>query len=318
VKDFLLLEEMMEAIRTLDQLAEQLRGAEPRRLAVAAGHDEDTIQAAARAAREGIAKVTLVGDAERIRSLCEKFSLDYGLFHVVDEKDEAAAGKKARDLVHAGEADVLMKGLIGTEKYMKLILDKEKGLLPPGNVLSHITVFELPAYQKMHGKLLFAADVAVIPAPDLPTKVKIVEYCVAAARSFGIERPKVALLAASEKVSEKMQATLDAAVIAKMADRGQIKDALVDGPLAMDVAISPEACAIKGLKSPVEGAADVIIFPNIETGNVFYKTASILAGARLAAAVVGTSAPCVLTSRADDEESKFFSIAMGCRLAKRK
>lgn len=305
----------MEPIRNLDQLVEQLRGSESRRVAVAAGHDEDTIQAAARAAKEDIAKVTLVGDAERIRALCAKFSLDYGLFAVVDEKDEVAAGKKAREMIHAGEADVLMKGLIGTEKYMKLILDREKGLLHPGNVLSHITVFDLPAYQKLHGKLLIAADVAVIPAPDLGTKVKIVEYCVAAAHSFGIEKPKVALLAASEKVSEKMQATLDAAVIAKMADRGQIKGAIVDGPLAMDVALSPEACAIKGLKSPVEGAADVVIFPNIETGNVFYKTASILAGARLAAAVVGTSVPCILTSRADDEESKFLSIALGCRLA---
>lgn len=306
----------MEAIRTLDQLVEQLRGCESRRVAVAAGHDEDTIQAAARAAKEDIAKVTLVGDAERIRSLCGRFSLDYGLFTVVDEKDEVAAGKRARDMVHAGEADVLMKGLIGTDKYMKLILDKEKGLLPPGNVLSHITVFEFPAYQKSHGKLLITADVAVIPAPDLSTKVKIVEYCVAAAHSFGIEKPKVALLAASEKVSEKMQATLDAAVISKMAERGQIKGATVDGPLAMDVAISPEACATKGLKSSVEGAADVLIFPNIETGNVFYKTASILAGARLAAAVVGTTVPCILTSRADDEESKFYSIAFGCRLGR--
>ena len=305
----------MEPIRNLDQLVEHLRGAESRRVAVAAGHDEDTIQAAARAAKEDIAEVTLVGDAERIRSLCARFSLDYGAFAVVDEKDEVAAGAKARDMVRAGEADVLMKGLIGTEKYMKLILDKEKGLLAPGSVLSHITVFDLPAYQKRHGKLLFAADVAVIPAPDLSTKVKILEYCVKAAHSFGIEKPKVALLAASEKVSEKMQATLDAAVIAKMADRGQIKGAVVDGPLAMDVALSPEACEVKGLRSPVEGAADVVIFPNIETGNVFYKTASILAGARLAAAVVGTSVPCILTSRADDEESKFLSIAMGCRLA---
>lgn len=305
----------MEPIRTLGQLVDQLRGSAPRHLAVAAGHDEETIQAAARASREGIAKVTLVGDAGRIGGLCDRFGLDAGLFEICDEPDEATAGKRARDMVREGEADVLMKGLIGTDKYMKLLLDKERGLLPPGGVLSHVTVLELPAYQKTHGKLLFVADVAVIPAPDLATKARILEYCVRAARSFGIETPRVAVLAASEKVSERMQATLDAAVLAKMADRGQIKGALVDGPLALDVALSPEACAIKGLKSPVEGAADVLIFPNIETGNVFYKTSSILAGARMAAAVVGTSAPCVLTSRADDEESKFLSIALGCRLA---
>ena len=179
-----------------------------------------------------------------------------------------------------------------------------------------MTVLDVPAYQRTHGKLLFVSDVAVIPSPDLPTKVKMVEYCVSAAKSFGVEEPRVALLAANEKVSEKMPVTLDAAIIAKMAERGQIKGAIVDGPLALDVALSPEACQIKDLRSSVEGAADILIFPNIETGNVFYKSATILAGARLAAVVVGTSAPCILTSRADSEESKFLSIALGCRLAK--
>ncbi|HUK12027.1 MAG TPA: bifunctional enoyl-CoA hydratase/phosphate acetyltransferase [Thermoanaerobaculaceae bacterium] len=306
----------MEPIRTLDQLVEQLKGAPPRRVAVAAGHDENTIQAAARAATEGVAEVVLVGDDARIRTLCSEFRLDAGVFTVVDEPDEVRAGTRARDMVRAGEAQVLMKGLIATDKYMHLILDKERGLLPKGNVLSHLTVLDVPSYQKAHGKLLFVADVAVIPAPDLPTKVKIVEYCVAAAHSFGIAAPKVALLAANEKVSDKMPATLDAAVIAKMAERGQIKGAVVDGPLALDVALSPEACEIKGLRSSVEGAADVLVFPNIETGNVFYKSTTILAGGRLAAVVVGTSAPCILTSRADSEESKFLSIALGCRLAK--
>jgi phosphate butyryltransferase len=306
----------MNPIRTLDQLLQQLKGAPSKRLVVAAGHDESTIQATARAAAEDIARVTLVGDETRIDALCKEFKLDKGVFEVVNEPDVAKAGATARDMVREGAADVLMKGLIGTDKYMHLILDKERGLLPKGNVLSHLTVLDLPAYQKLHGKLLFVSDVAVIPAPDLPTKVKIVEYCVAAARSFGIEKPKVALLAASEKVSDKMQATMDAAIIAKMADRGQIKNALVDGPLALDVALSPEACEIKELASCVGGAADVLVFPNIETGNVFYKAATILASGKLAAAVVGTSAPCVLTSRADDEDSKYYSIALGCRLAK--
>jgi phosphate butyryltransferase len=315
----------MKPIRTLEGLVEQLKqeagataAASARRLAVAAGHDENTIQAAARAASEGIARVVLVGERARIEALCKEFKLDPGLFEVVNEPDEMRAGTKARDMVRDGEADVLMKGLIGTDKYMHLILDKDKGLLPRGAVLSHLTVLDIPSYQKLHGKLLFVSDVAIIPAPDLPTKVKIVEYCVAAARSFGIEKPKVALVAANEKVSDKMPATLDAAVIAKMAERGQIKGAIVDGPLALDVALSPEACEIKDLKSVVEGAADVLVFPNIETGNVFYKAATVLGGASLAAVVLGTSAPCVLTSRADSEESKFFSIALGCRLAKGK
>ncbi|TAM52308.1 MAG: phosphate butyryltransferase [Acidobacteria bacterium] len=306
----------MAEIRTLEQLVANVKGGPPRRLVVAAGHDENTIQAAVRAAGEGIAAVTLVGDAARIAALCARFELDPGVLAVIDERDELAAGAKARDMVRDGEADVLMKGLIGTDKYMHLILDKEGGLLPRGAVLTHLTVLDVPAYQATHGKLLLVSDVAVIPSPDLATKVKIVSYAVDAAHSFGIAAPKVALLAASEKVSDKMPATMDAAIIAKMAERGQISGAIVDGPLALDVAISPEACAIKGLRSAVGGDADVLIFPNIETGNVFYKATTILGGARLAAVVVGSSAPCILTSRADSEESKFYSIALGCRLAR--
>ena len=306
----------MAPIRTLEQLVENVKGTPARRLVVAAGHDENTIQAAARAAKELFAKVILVGDAARIATLCSRFKLDPGLLAVIDERDEYRAGVRARDMVRDGEADILMKGLIGTEKYMHLILDKERGLLPAGAVLTHVTVLDVPAYQASHGKLLLVSDVAVIPAPDLATKVKIVTCAVDAAHSFGIENPRVALLAASEKVSGRMPATMDAAIIAKMAERGQIKGAIVDGPLALDVALSPEACEIKGLRSAVAGDADVLIFPNIETGNVFYKSATILGGARLAAVVVGSSAPCVLTSRADSEESKFFSIALGCRLAR--
>jgi len=306
----------MEPIRTLEQLVQQLQGAPPRRVAVAAGHDENSIQAAARAAAETIATVILVGDRARIEKLCAGFGIDPAVFTIVDEPDVYKAGARARDMVREGDADVLMKGLIGTDAYMHQILDKDQGLLPKGAVLTHLTVLDLPAYQQRHGKLLFVSDVAIIPAPDLPTKVKILTYAVDAARSFGIARPLVAMLAANEKVSDKMPATLDAAVIAKMAERGQIKHAIVDGPLALDVALSPEACAIKDLISPVGGAADILIFPNIEAGNVFYKAATILAGGRLAAVVVGTTAPCVLTSRADTEESKFYSIALGCRLVK--
>jgi phosphate butyryltransferase len=308
----------MEPIRTLDQLIAQMKGEPSKRLAIAAGHDENSIQAAARAAAEDIARVILVGDQAKIEALCKQYAIDMGLFVVIDEKDDYKAGARARDLVRTGEADVLMKGLISTDKYMYLILDKEQGLLPKGGVLSHVTVLDVPAYQKLHGKLLFVADVAIIPAPDLPTKVKITEYCIAAARSFGIDKPKVAIVAATEKVSDKMPSTMDAAILSKMGERGQIKNAIIDGPLALDVALSPEACAIKELRSTVDGAADVLIFPNIEAANTFYKSATILGLGKLAAVVVGTTAPCVLTSRADTEESKFYSIALSCRLVKSK
>jgi len=304
----------MTPIRSLDQLVEDLKARPSRRLAVAAGHDPNTIQAAARAAAEDIAQVTLVGDAARIRELCAEFDLAADIFTIVDEPDTVEAGAKAVELVRSGQADVLMKGLIATSDYMKQILNKETGLLPAGKVLSHVTVLELPAYRKSHDKLLFVADVAIIPKPDLATKVQILGYCVQAAQSFGVAEPKAAILAATEKVSNKMKATVDAAEITRMNREGEITGSIVDGPLALDVALSPEACKIKGLDSPVGGQADVLVFPNIESGNVFYKSSTLLSGARLAAAVVGTTAPCVLTSRADNEESKFLSIAMGCRL----
>jgi len=304
----------MTPITSLDQMLESLRAEPSRKVAVSAGHDPNTIQAAARAVAEGIAEITLVGDAARIAELCKEHGLDMGAFTVIDEPDVIAAGAVARDLVRNGEADVLMKGLIATSDYMKSILDKEKGLLPPGAVLSHVTVLELPAHTARHGKLLIVGDVAIIPKPDLATKKKILEYCLDAAHSFGIEQPKAALIAATEKVSPRMEATVEAREIANAAGV-DFPDAIVDGPLALDVAISPEACEIKGLKSPVGGAADVLVFPNIESGNVFYKSGTLLSNGRLAAAVVGTTAPCVLTSRADSEESKLMSIALGCRLA---
>ncbi|MCX7830182.1 MAG: phosphate acyltransferase [Acidobacteria bacterium] len=304
----------MKPITNLDELIENLKGSAPKRVVVAAGHDENTIEACHKAAVEKIALVTLVGDKDKIDKLCVEKKLDRDAFDIVDEEDEAKAGTIARNMVRNKEGDCLMKGLIGTDKYMKLILDKEEGLLTKGNILSHITVIDSPYYQKTHKKLLFVGDVAVIPLPDLQAKIKILEYLIDAAHKFGIEKPKAAILTANEKVSDKMPTTIEAAIIAKMADRGQIKGAIVDGPLALDVAISKEACDIKGLKTPVDGDADILVFPSIEAGNIFYKGVTHLGGSRLAAVVAGTTAPCILTSRADDEESKFFSIALGLRL----
>lgn len=301
----------MSAILKLDDLLQGLRGAPPRRLAVAAGHDPHTLEAAMRAAAEGIAQVTLVADRGRLAELAGDLGPLPAGVTVIGETDPVRACARAVGMVRAGEADVLMKGLVPTSDYMKSILDREHGLLPPGRVLSHVTVLELPALPR----LLFVADVAIIPQPDVAAKLQILEYCLHAARSFGIERPRAALIAASEKVSPKMPATVEADEIRRLAADGRFGDAIIDGPLALDVALLPEACRIKELDSPVGGLADVLVFPNIETGNVFYKMATQLAGARVAAAVVGTTAPCVLTSRADNEESKLLSIALGCRLA---
>lgn len=300
----------MTAITRLDDLLVGLGGGTPRRLAVAAGHDPNTLEAAMRAAAGGIALVTLVADQRRLEEMAATLGpLPPGMT-VIDEPDPLAACVRAVALVREGLADVLMKGLVPTSDYMKCILDREYGLLPPGRVLSHVTVLELPALPR----LLFVADVAIIPKPDVAAKLQILEYCLHAARSFGVQRPRAALIAATEKVSPKMPATVQADEIRRLAADGRFGDAIIDGPLSLDVALSPEACRIKELDSPVGGLADILVFPGIDAGNVFYKAATQLAGARVAATVMGTTAPCVLTSRADKEESKLLSIALGCRL----
>lgn len=303
----------MEPIRKLTELVELVKKKPSSKLAVANGQDPHTIQATYKAARENLVDVILVGDKRRIVSLGKEYNIDISVFEIIDKSDTFEAGRLARDMVRDGNADILMKGLLNTDVYMKLILDKKEGLLPPGNILSHVAVMEVSTYPK----LLFISDVAVIPLPDLPTKIQMLNYSIDVAHAFGIENPKAAIIAASEKVSAKMQATLDGATIAKMASRGQIKGAIVDGPLALDIAINKEACEIKGFESPINGEADILIFPNIETGNVFFKTITKFAGGSLAAMVVGASAPCILTSRADSEESKFYSIAMAALLGDR-
>lgn len=301
-------------ITTLDQIVERVKRAPAKRLAVAVAEDPHTIEAVGRAVNEKLVQAVLTGDEKSIRKVAGDAKVDPGLFEIVHEPDKAKALGLAIEKVRTGQADCLMKGLLDSSVYIRGIIDKEKGLLPPGKLLSHVTVIQAPAWKK----LIVCGDVAVIPAPDLEAKIAILNYAIDVAHKLGIAEPKAALLSAVEKVSPKIPSTTDAAIIAKMADRGQIKGAIVDGPLALDVAISKEACAIKELTSPVDGDADVLVFPNIEAGNVFYKTATLLAGAKLAAAVVGTTAPCVLTSRADTEDSKFYSIALGCRLAKGK
>jgi phosphate butyryltransferase len=222
------------------------------------------------------------------------------------------AATKAVELINKGEGDVLMKGLVSSDKYMRAILNKETGLMPPKAVLTHVTVVQVPTYHK----LLVVGDVAIIPAPDLAQKVAITEYLIKTAHSLGIEKPKVAILAATEQMSAGMPACVDAAIISKMGDRGQIKGAVIDGPLALDVAIDKESAEIKKVTGGVAGDADCILFPNIESGNVFFKTCTKLAKGELGAMVMGAKVPCVLTSRGDSVQSKMFSIALAANAAK--
>ncbi len=298
-------------ITTLDQIVASVKGKVTKRLAVACGEDPHTIEAVGRACKEGLVQAVLTGSKAKIEKVAAENKVDTSLFEIIDEPvlEKALALAVAR--VHAGESDFLMKGLIDSSIYIKAIIDKEKGLLKPGKLLSHISIIQVPRWPK----LIICADAAVIPYPDLEAKVQILNYCIEAARRLGIEKPKAAIICAVEKVNPKMQPTVDAAILSKMAERGQIKGALVDGPLALDVAVSKESANIKGVKSEVAGDADILLFPAIETANVFFKACSYLAGGETAAVVAGATCPCVLTSRSDSEDSKFYSIAVGALLS---
>ena len=268
--------------------------------------DEHTIEAASKATDLGFVKVTLVGDADLIAGVCKDNGIDVAKFEIVDIKDEMKAVAEAVRMVHDGDGDVLMKGLCSTDKFLRAILNKETGLLPPKGLLSHVGVLENPNYHK----LIFMGDMAVIPLPDFRQKVKIAGFITSVAKSFGIAKPKIAFIAASEQMLDSMPACMEAAMLAKMCDRGQIKGCIGDGPLALDVAIDRESVEIKKLESPVAGDADCLLFPNIESANVFWKTNSKLAvGVQQAGMLVGTKVPCVLASRADDVQTKLNSIA---------
>ena len=300
----------MKAMRKLSEIETLVKSKKNCRMAVAYGQDEDTILAVKRAVEEKIVDAIMIGDEKVIRDLCAKLKVDPGLFEIINEPDEKKCGDKAVRLIIDGKAQILMKGLIATPYYLKPILNKEYNLVGKDGVLSHTAILEVPTYDK----LLLVSDVAMIPYPDLNQKVQMINYNVKIAAKLGIENPKVAILTANEKVSDKMPCTLEAAVISKMAERKQIKGAIVDGPLALDVAISRHALEVKGLKSVVEGYADILIMPNIEAGNIFYKATTILAKGMLAAVVTGAPFPAILTSRADDDDSKYYSIVLAAAL----
>ena len=295
-------------LTTFEQIFEELRSRGSRKRMIAAwGVDSHTVAAASKAIDLGLADVTLVGDENLIAQACKEENIDPSKFTLVHNPVELQAVAQAVQMIREGQGDFLMKGLCSTDKFLRAILNKETGLLPPKGTLTHCTTLEIPSYHK----LLFVGDVAVIPAPDIKQKQIIMECLVKTAKAVGVKTPKVALIAATEQVLSSQPATIDAALLAKMADRGQIKGCIADGPLALDVAIDQESVQIKGLVSPVAGDADCLLFPNIESGNVFYKANSkLVQGVRQAGILVGAKVPCVLSSRADSIDTKLNSIAI--------
>ena len=298
-------------LANFDILLKDLKKSSQKTIALAWGHFDEALLAIRKAQAEGIARAVIYGDVQESEKLIKKLGMDVNLNKCVVAKNEKEAAKLAVLAVKNGEADIVMKGLCSTSTLLKAILNKEEGLIGR-SVLSHIGIFEVSSYHK----LLILTDPAMNIAPDLNEKVHILENAVGAAHLLGIEMPKVAMIAAVENVNPaKMPATQDAALITMMNKRKQIKGCIVDGPLALDLAFSKEACEIKGIESEVGGDCDIAVFPNIESGNVFYKALTKFAGARSAGIIVGASAPIVLTSRADSEDSKFLSIAVALKIS---
>ncbi len=301
----------MEPVKRLSDMFGQLERKKKKKLVAAYANDSHTIGAVYEALKRNLVDGILVGDKALIQDVCKKENIPVDDFTIIHEPEEQKAALKAVELVREGEGDLLMKGLVSTDKYMRAILDKERGLMEPGAILSHVTVMESPGYHK----LLIVGDVAIIPEPELKEKIAITNYLIHTAHALGIETPKVALIAATEQVLPKMRACVDAALISKMAERGQIKGAVIDGPLALDVAIDKESAEIKKIKSPVAGDADCLLFPNIEAGNVFYKANTKLCRGEQGAIVVGAKAPCILSSRGDSVMTKLYSIALAAMTA---
>jgi phosphate butyryltransferase len=294
----------------MSHVHELARRGTPRTIAVACPHDDDVLRSLDRATAAGLVRPLLVGRRAVVESLCASLRLDRFTPEIVDCEDDAAAVELAVRKVRSGEAQMLMKGLVATGTFLKGVLHKEFGLRDRP-LLSHVAACEVSDPER----LLLFTDVAMNIAPDLQQKAQIIGNAVALARRLGVERPKVAVIAAVETVNPDMPATLDAAALAKMADRGQIGGCEVDGPLALDNALSVEAARHKGIVSPVAGTADILLLPDIEAGNVLYKAVGLVGRRPLAAVVVGATVPVVLTSRADSDQTKFNSIALAAALS---
>jgi len=274
-------------------------------IAVACAEDTEVLKAVEKAREIGLIEAILIGNSEEINSLLKNLGIKEQNYEIIDERDVKKAALIAAKLVSEGKAQILMKGLIGTADFLKAVLNKEMGLRT-GRVLSHIGLFETKNYHK----LLLVSDSAMNIAPDLETKKNILENVVRVGRSLGVEKPKVACITAVEKVNPKMTCTLDAKTLVDLNMANEIDNCVIGGPFALDNAISKEAAEHKGIVHPVAGDADILLMPNIESGNVLYKSLVFLSKAKVAGVIAGSKAPIVLTSRADSDEAKLSSIAL--------
>lgn len=295
----------------LEHLIDQAAGQPKKTVAVAVAEDHEVIEAVAKAITLQLAQFRLYGNQEKIMGMLQEHNLQTSEhIEVIATQSSAEAAELSVKAVRNGEADVLMKGNIPTANILKAVLNKEWGLRK-GSVLSHVAAFEVPNYDR----LIFVTDAAMNIAPDVTQKAAIIQNTVEVARAIGIDLPKVAPIAAVEVVNPAMQATIDAAMLTQMNRRGQIKNCVVDGPLALDNAVSQIAAEHKGIVSDVAGKADILLVPTIEAGNVLYKSLVYFADAKVGAMIAGAKAPIVLTSRADSAETKVYSLALAVATA---
>lgn len=299
--------------KNFDDLLKKVGTLSKKKVAVAVAQDEPVLEAIKAAKERGISDAILVGDESLIRELANKIDMDLSLFEIVNEPNIGKATLEAIKLVSSGKADMVMKGLVDTATFLRAVLNKEVGLRT-GKLMSHVAVFEIEGIDR----LILLTDAAFNTYPDLKAKIQILNNSVDVAKACGINMPKVAPVCAVEVVNTDMPATIDASLLSKMNDRGQIKGCIVDGPLALDNALSEEAAHHKGITGEVAGKADILLLPNIESANVMYKTLTYTSKSRNGGLLVGTSAPVILTSRADSFETKVNSIALAALVSESK
>ncbi len=296
-------------IKSFIELENLAKSQPARKVALAMAEEADALTAIIKASKAGIVTPVLVGNADAIRRIGKEEGLDLSGISIIEAEGEAESAAMAVELVRSGEAECLMKGKTATSILMKAALNKERGIRG-GSILSHVSIMNPPSYHK----LMLMSDSAMNISPDLNAKIGIINNAVEVARKLGVEKPRVAVIGAVEKINSAMPATLDAALLSKMADRGQIKNCIIDGPFALDNALSAKSCEVKGITTEVGGEADILILPDIEAANVMYKTLSVLTDFPLAGILVGAAKPVILSSRADSDRIKYLSILAGVSL----
>jgi phosphate butyryltransferase len=297
-------------IKNFKELLEAAKTQKKMKIVVAAAQDEDVIKAVSQAKEMGIAEPLLVGDEVKIKEIMSKLKLDSRDYEVINEVDLIQTAKKSVELVRNGKGDFLMKGLLQTADIMRAVIDKEAGLRTD-NLISHVMVYETPAYKK----LIYLTDGGMNVAPDLAQKVQILENAVKVCKGMKMDKIYASCIAGAETVNPKIPATVDAKAIADMKDKWEAYGVVVEGPVALDLAISSEACAHKGYKGEGGGNADIILVPYYEVGNALGKSLTYFAGAKSAGIIMGAKVPIILVSRADSSETKLLSIALGSIIA---